>query len=201
MLRCRFFSSLIQRAAKLARHKGGGSLSLLLLGAGMPARGEAPLPPLTARYDHLSEQQRQKLRAALEAAQQDARLVQSDGCLRTEVRRRSGSGMVAAGMLACSCAACGWLQCQLQTVAMLFMQHFVAFDFVLPEWLLQRHCRLLLGCAHLASFSGDSALVQDSTSSLGLPLQSSSRDACGASSNSDCQRQRSPGRLMRSGSM
>ena len=80
---------MIQRAAKLARHKGGGSLSLLLLGAGMPARGEAPRPPLTARYDHLSEQQRQKLRVALEAAQQDSRLSHPDGCLRTEVRRAS----------------------------------------------------------------------------------------------------------------
>ena len=91
---------MIQRAAKLARQKGGGSLSLLLLGAGMPARGEAPLPPLSARYDHLTEQQRQKLRAALEAAQQDARLSQSDGCLRTEVRPCFGLGMVAVGMLA-----------------------------------------------------------------------------------------------------
>ena len=132
MFRCRFFSSLIQRAAKLARHKGGGSLSLLLLGAGMPARGEAPVPPLTTHYGHLSEQQRQKLRAALEAAQQDARLSQSDGCLRTEVRRCSGSGTAAVGMQACSCAACRWLQCYFQTMATPFMWHFVAFVFSLP---------------------------------------------------------------------
>ena len=85
MLWCRFFSSLIQRAAKLAKRKGGGSMSLLMVGAGMPARGEAPLPPPTAEYKHLSEQQRQKLKAALEAAQQDVRLSQPEGCLRVEV--------------------------------------------------------------------------------------------------------------------
>lgn len=101
----------------MARHKGGGSLSLLLLGAGMPARGEAPRPPLTVRYDHLSEQQCQKLRAALEAAQQDARLSQPDGCLRTEVRRCSGLGMVAAGMQ----ALCGWLLCRIQKLTLPFV--------------------------------------------------------------------------------
>ena len=85
MLGCRFFSSLIQRAAKLAKRKGGGSMSLLMVGAGMPARGEAPLPPPTAQYKHLSEQQRQKLKAALDAAQQDVRLAQPEGCLRVEV--------------------------------------------------------------------------------------------------------------------
>lgn len=82
---CRFFSSLIQRAAKLAKRKGGGSMSLLMVGAGVPARGEAPLPPPTSQYKHLSEQQRQKLKAALETAQQDVRLSQPDGCLRVEV--------------------------------------------------------------------------------------------------------------------
>ena len=86
MTECRFFSSLIQRAAKLAKRKGGGSMSLLMVGAGMPARGEAPLPPTTAQYKHLSEEQRQKLKAALEAAQQDVRLSQPEGCLRVEVR-------------------------------------------------------------------------------------------------------------------
>ena len=118
---CRFFSSLIQRAAKLARQKGGGSLSLLLLGAGMPARGEAPLPPLAARYNHLSERQRQKLRAALEAAQQDARLSQPDGCLRTEVRPCFGLKMLIAGMQACWCAAFGRLLCRIEGVATPFM--------------------------------------------------------------------------------
>ena len=112
---------MIQRAAKLARQKGGGSLSLLLLGAGMPARGEAPLPPLATRYDHLSEQQRQKLRAALEAAQRDARLSQPDGCLRTEVRRCSGLEMVSIGMQACWCAAWGRLLCHIQSMATPFM--------------------------------------------------------------------------------
>ena len=83
--RCRFFSSLIQRAAKLAKRKGGGSMSLLMVGAGMPARGEAPQPLPTAQYRHLSEPQRQKLKAALGATQQDLRLSQPEGCLRVEV--------------------------------------------------------------------------------------------------------------------
>ena len=60
-------------------------MSLLMVGAGVPARGEGPRPPPTTQYKHLSEQQRQKLKAALETAQQDARLLQPEGCLRTEV--------------------------------------------------------------------------------------------------------------------
>jgi len=60
-------------------------MSLLMVGAGVPARGEGPRPPPTTQYKHLSGQQRQKLKAALEAAQQDACLSQPEGCLRTEV--------------------------------------------------------------------------------------------------------------------
>jgi hypothetical protein len=90
----RFFSSLLQRAAKLAPRLGGGSLSLLPVLAGTPARGEAPLAAAGAagvvpeRYQHLSAAQQRKLAAALAAAQQDERLKASsaEACVRTEAR-------------------------------------------------------------------------------------------------------------------
>ena len=87
----RFFSSLLQRAAKLAKRLGGGSLSMLPVLAGVPARGEAALSGSAAaapeRYQHLSEAQRAKLAAALQAAQGDPRLAGTRaGCMRTEVR-------------------------------------------------------------------------------------------------------------------
>ena len=83
----RFFSSLIQRAAKLHKRLGGGSLTLLPVLAGAPARGEGPRPPSAAQYKHLSEAQREKLQAALEAAHQQQLGQQQEGCVRTEVRR------------------------------------------------------------------------------------------------------------------
>ena len=90
----RFFSSLLQRAAKLAPRLGGGSLSLLPVLAGMPARGEAPLASAGAagvipeRYRHLTAEQQQKLAAALADAQRDERLSSSrEACVRTEARR------------------------------------------------------------------------------------------------------------------
>ena len=64
-------------------------MSLLLVGAGVPARGEAPRPPPTTEYKHLSDAQRQKLKTALDAAQLNARLSQPEGCLRTEVTPQS----------------------------------------------------------------------------------------------------------------
>ena len=73
----------------MARRLGGGSLSLLQVLAGVPARGEVPLSRSDAaleRYQHLTEAQRSKLVAALSAAQADARLSGvRDGCMRTEV--------------------------------------------------------------------------------------------------------------------
>ena len=70
--RRRFFSSLIQRAAKMHRRLRGGSLSLLLVVPGVPARGvrgalQGPHPHKDVlRYKHLSEAQKAKLLAALE---------------------------------------------------------------------------------------------------------------------------------------
>ena len=100
---CRFFGSMLQRAAKLHRRKGGGSLTMLLVLPGLPVRGEpsgARARVLTAdpdakAYSHLSPVQREKLAAALaarggaegEAGSSDA---QPSGCVRTEVRPYSG---------------------------------------------------------------------------------------------------------------
>ncbi|KAK9915373.1 hypothetical protein WJX75_008150 [Coccomyxa subellipsoidea] len=106
--RRRFFSSLIQRAAKLHKRLGSGSLTLLPVLAGAPARGEGPRPPDAAQYKHLSEAQRAKLQAALEAARKDQLSAQQEGCVRTEVveefmsiadgqvvlQREAGSGRV-----------------------------------------------------------------------------------------------------------
>ena len=78
--RRRFFSSLIQRAAKMHRRLRGGSLTLLLAVPGLPARGlrgaggalgaraaDAASPADTvAKYRHLSEEQKAKLLLALE---------------------------------------------------------------------------------------------------------------------------------------
>lgn len=84
-LRRRFFSSLIQRAAKLHKRLGGGSLTLLPVLAGAPARGDGPRPAAVAQYKHVSEAQRAKLQAALEAARGEQLRSQQDGCVRTEV--------------------------------------------------------------------------------------------------------------------
>ncbi|CAL8468619.1 g8159 [Coccomyxa elongata] len=105
--RRRFFSSLIQRAAKLHKRLGGGSLTLLPVLAGAPARGEGR-PAAVAQYKHVSEEQRAKLQAALETARRDQLRSQQEGCVRTEVleefmsiadgqvvlQRESGSGRV-----------------------------------------------------------------------------------------------------------
>ena len=68
---CRFFSSLVQRAAKAHTRLKGGSLTMLLLLPGVPATGEPPPAEGVARnaaagYKHLSQEQRDKLMAALQ---------------------------------------------------------------------------------------------------------------------------------------
>ena len=67
----RFFSSLVQRAAKAHTRLKGGSLTMLLLLPGVPATGEPPPAEGVARnaaagYKHLSQEQRDKLMAALQ---------------------------------------------------------------------------------------------------------------------------------------
>ena len=89
---CRFFSSLIQRAAKVHRRSGGGSLTMLAVLPGSPATGRAVSPAsVVAQYKHLSEAQKQKLLAALEARQHQQTAAESssleEGRVRTEVRR------------------------------------------------------------------------------------------------------------------
>ena len=88
---CRFFSSLIQRAAKVHRRSGGGSLTMLAVLPGSPATGMAVSPAsVVAQYRHLSKAQKQKLLAALEAKQQQQTAAESssleEGRVRTEVR-------------------------------------------------------------------------------------------------------------------
>ena len=61
----------MQRAAKAHHRLKGGSLTMLLLLPGVPATGEPPPAEGVARnaaagYKHLSEEQRDKLLAALE---------------------------------------------------------------------------------------------------------------------------------------
>ena len=60
-----FFSSLMQRAAKMHRRLGGGSLSFLLCLDGVPATGTRAAPPKVADYKHLSEAQKAKIAAVL----------------------------------------------------------------------------------------------------------------------------------------
>lgn len=77
--RRQFLSSLIQRAAKMKPELGGGSLTLVLSLPGMPATGERALAqtrrangsngaePDMSKYQHLSEEMKAKLAAALRA--------------------------------------------------------------------------------------------------------------------------------------
>jgi len=92
----------LQRGAKLHRRKGGGSLTLLLVLPGLPARGEAAgdrariltLGPNSPAYRHLSAAQRAKLAAALAgdaaSAAAPGGAAPQEGCMRTEVRPAGG---------------------------------------------------------------------------------------------------------------
>ena len=101
-IHCRFFSSLIQRAAKVHRRSGGGSLTMLAVLPGSPATGMAVSPAsVVAHYKHLSRAQKQKLLAALEGRQQQQMAAESssleEGRVRTEVRcmpNRSSGAML-----------------------------------------------------------------------------------------------------------
>jgi hypothetical protein len=64
-----FFSVLFLRAAKLHAAFGGGSMTLLPLVPGRPASGSRAAAVDLSKYTTLSEEQRAKLAAALEARQ------------------------------------------------------------------------------------------------------------------------------------
>lgn len=81
----RFFSTLVQRAAKMHRRKGGGSLTLLLVLPGKPATGRAAKQVDPAKFQHLSPELRAKLEAALAAQAADSAQASSSG-QGTEVR-------------------------------------------------------------------------------------------------------------------
>ncbi|PRW45016.1 ATP synthase subunit alpha [Chlorella sorokiniana] len=86
--RRRFFSSLIQRAAKMHRRLRGGSMSMLLVTPGVPASGEARRArEKIAAYKHLSEAQKAKLLAAIDAKERAGGAGRQPGPqeLRTEV--------------------------------------------------------------------------------------------------------------------
>jgi hypothetical protein len=66
--RRRFISSLIQRAAKMHRRLRGGSMTMLLVTPGVPARGEVRRAREKIEgYRHLRPEQKAKLLAALDA--------------------------------------------------------------------------------------------------------------------------------------
>ena len=82
---CRFFSSLIQRSAKVHRRLKGGSMTMLAILPGQPAKGERqPQSRGPQDYPNLSPQQREKLLAALQK-QQPAKAETPVGWARTEV--------------------------------------------------------------------------------------------------------------------
>ena len=71
--RRRFFSSLIQRCAKMNRRLKGGSMSALLVVPGSPATGNSvsrQAKEKILKYKHLTEEQKAKLITALEKQQQ-----------------------------------------------------------------------------------------------------------------------------------
>lgn len=82
--RRRFFSSLIQRSAQVHRRLGGGSLTLLALLPGLPAKGERQPAATAEDYPNLTQAQRDKLLAAL-AKRQPPVAETLPGCVNTEV--------------------------------------------------------------------------------------------------------------------
>jgi len=78
-----FFSTLFLRAAKMSRSLGGGSLSALIVVPGSPATGQAKRIDMD-KYQTLSEEQKAKIKAALEKkmaeeqASQDSQLAEGE---------------------------------------------------------------------------------------------------------------------------
>ncbi|KAA6423081.1 MAG: F0F1 ATP synthase subunit alpha [Trebouxia sp. A1-2] len=82
--RRRFFSSLIQRSAQVHRRLGGGSMTLLAILPGQPAKGERQPAATAEDYPNLTPCQRDKLLAAL-AKRQPPVAETLPGCVNTEV--------------------------------------------------------------------------------------------------------------------
>ena len=85
---CRFFSLLVQRAAKMHRRNGGGSMTILLVLAGRPATGILKKAPDVSKYKHLSPELRAKLEAKLAA---DAK---SQALTKEEIEERAQTELV-----------------------------------------------------------------------------------------------------------
>eukprot|EP00884_Botryococcus_braunii_P012711 jgi/Botrbrau1/21440/Bobra.0216s0048.1 len=86
--RRRFFASLIQRAAKMNKSLGAGSMTLLMVAPGMPATGQSAPSLDPAQYQTLAPELRDKLLTALagKAQQpQDPAAEAPAACVRTEV--------------------------------------------------------------------------------------------------------------------
>lgn len=77
----------MQRAAKLHKRKGGGSLTLLLVLPGFPATGRTKKKPDLTKYQHLSPELKGKLEAALRDRADETSISGSE-TLRTEVQKR-----------------------------------------------------------------------------------------------------------------
>ncbi|KAL3150580.1 hypothetical protein ABBQ32_000390 [Trebouxia sp. C0010 RCD-2024] len=82
--RRRFFSSLIQRSAQVHRRLKGGSMTMLAILPGQPARGERQPAAAAEDYSNLTPAQRDKLLAAL-AKRQPLKAETLPGCVKTEV--------------------------------------------------------------------------------------------------------------------
>ena len=82
---CRFFSSLVQRSAKVHRRLKGGSMTMLAILPGQPAKGERqPDGRGPQDYPNLTPEQREKLLAALQK-RQPPKAALPPGSTRTEV--------------------------------------------------------------------------------------------------------------------
>ena len=84
VLHCRFFSSLIQRSAQVHRRLKGGSMTMLAILPGQPAKGERQPAATAEDYPNLTPAQRDKLLAAL-ANRQPLKAETLPGCVKTEV--------------------------------------------------------------------------------------------------------------------
>lgn len=80
---------LVQRAAKMHRRRGGGSLTLLLILPGRPATGILQRKPDVSKYRHLSPELKAKLEAVLQREGEASESASSSTGARTEVRHRT----------------------------------------------------------------------------------------------------------------